>query len=51
MALLERVGGRGQQPVMVAVEFVGPSHDEAGSAFERGPVDQEGERLMEGGMT
>lgn len=49
MALPERVGGPGQEPVMVAVEFVGPSHDEGGGAVECGPVDQEGERLMEAG--
>ena len=49
MTLLKRVGGRGQQPVMIAVEFAGPSLDEACGAVERGPVDQEGERLMEAG--
>jgi len=51
MALLERVGGGSQKPVLVAVELLCSGHDNAGGTVNRRPLDQEGESLMERWMT
>ena len=50
MTLLQRVGSRGQEAVMIAVEFAGPGDDHTGSAVERRPVDQKGQRPMKAGI-
>lgn len=50
MARLQRVGGRGEEAVVIAIELVSPGDDHAGSTVVRWPVDHEGQRLMKAGI-
>ncbi len=47
MTLIEPIGGGGQQPVMIAMEFAVPFEDQVGRSIVGRPVDEELKGLME----